>query len=109
MYLQIHVACGSLTEAEKISSALVDERLAACAQISGPVTSVYRWEGKVETTEEWMCTMKTREALYDDIEAEVLSIHSYDTPEIIATSVTHGNARYLKWVDEMTRSDGQEL
>ena len=102
MYLQIHVACGSRTEAEKIAGTLVGERLIACAQISGPVTSVYRWEGKVETAEEWMCTMKTTSKHYESVESKVHELHSYDTPEIIATRIETGSSTYLEWIDETT-------
>ena len=103
MYLQIHVACGSRPEAERIASILVGERLIACAQISGPVTSVYRWKGKVETSEEWMCTMKTVANHYKSIEAKVQELHSYDTPEIIATRIETGSATYLEWIDKTTK------
>lgn len=102
MYLQIHVACGSRSEAEKIAGTLVGERLIACAQISGPVTSVYRWESKVETAEEWMCTMKTVAKHFESIEVKVRELHSYDTPEIIATRIEKGAESYLQWLSDET-------
>ncbi len=71
MYIQIQVACGSRSEAESIGSRLVEKGLVACAQISAPITSVYRWEGRIQSSEEWMCTMKTTEVMYDLVESEV--------------------------------------
>ncbi|MET9589833.1 divalent-cation tolerance protein CutA [Streptomyces sp. NPDC006516] len=90
------------TDSEEKARALardaVDARLAACAQISGPVTSVYRWEGAVETGEEWQVLFKTTAHRYDELEAHLLAAHDYETPEIIATPVVRGSRRYLAWV-----------
>ncbi|MFF3582047.1 divalent-cation tolerance protein CutA [Streptomyces mirabilis] len=89
-------------KAEALARGAVEARAAACAQISGPVTSVYRWKGAVETASEWQVLFKTTGARYDALEAYLLAAHDYDTPEIIATPVVRGSADYLRWVEEET-------
>ncbi|MFG3494012.1 divalent-cation tolerance protein CutA [Streptomyces sp. NPDC047928] len=92
----------SAAKAEELARGAVEARLAACAQISGPVTSVYRWQGAVETAPEWQVLFKTAETTYDALEAYILRVHDYDTPEIIATPVVRGSAAYLEWVARET-------
>ncbi|MFD9650370.1 divalent-cation tolerance protein CutA [Streptomyces mirabilis] len=87
-------------KAETLARGAVEARVAACAQITGPVTSVYRWKGAVETASEWQVLFKTTGARYDALEAYLLAAHDYDTPEIIATPVVRGSADYLRWVEE---------
>lgn len=89
-------------KAEALARGAVEARAAACAQITGPVTSVYRWKGAVETASEWQVLFKTTGARYDALEAYLLAAHDYDTPEIIATPVVRGSADYLRWVEEET-------
>lgn len=101
-YVQVLTAAGSEAEAERISSALVEGRLAACVQVVGPVASRYRWEGAVETAQEWQCLAKTTAALYPRVEAAIREAHSYDEPEIVATPIVAGSAGYLAWVAEAT-------
>lgn len=88
--------------ARQIAEALVESRLAACVQVSGPITSVYRWQGAVETSQEWLCAAKTTEACWPGIERLVAEHHPYDTPELIATPITHASAGYAAWVREET-------
>ena len=92
-------------KAETLAHGAVAARVAACAQVSGPVTSVYRWEGEVRTDREWQVLLKTTAARYDDLEAYLRSAHDYDTPEIIATPVVRGGADYLAWVADETRPE----
>ncbi|MET9519071.1 divalent-cation tolerance protein CutA [Streptomyces sp. NPDC002994] len=80
----------------------VDARLAACAQVIGPVASVYWWEGVTETAEEWQVVFKTAGVRYADLEAHLKDAHDYETPEIIATAVVRGSAEYLAWVEQET-------
>jgi periplasmic divalent cation tolerance protein len=101
-YLQITTTTSSETEAEQVARALVTKRLAACVQIVGPVTSVYWWEDEVETAEEWLCFIKSKQDHYSQLEAAIRQIHPYDTPEIIATPITLGSRDYLRWIDEET-------
>lgn len=84
--------------ADAIAAALVDRRLAACVQVSGPITSVYRWQGAVETSQEWLCTAKTTAQRWEAIEALVAELHPYETPELVATPITQASAAYAAWV-----------
>ncbi|GGQ15122.1 divalent-cation tolerance protein CutA [Streptomyces roseolilacinus] len=89
-------------KAEALARGAVEARLAACAQVSGPVTSVYRWEGAVETAQEWQVLFKTAAARYDALEEHIRRHHDYATPEIVATPVVRGGADYLAWVERET-------
>ncbi len=80
--------------------ALVERRLAACVQVVGPVESRYRWEGRVETATEWLCVAKTTAERYDELEAVIVELHSYDVPEILAVPVVRGSAAYLRWLGD---------
>ena len=92
--------------ARELAAGAVEQRVAACAQISAPVTSVYRWEGAVTTDPEWQVLLKTAAARYEALEAYIRRVHSYDVPEIIATPVVRGNADYLSWVEQETTPPG---
>ncbi|MFE6891756.1 divalent-cation tolerance protein CutA [Streptomyces sp. NPDC057694] len=85
--------------AESLARGAVEARLAACAQISAPVTSVYRWEGAVETAREWQVLLKTTVARYAELEAWLREHHGYAVPEIVALPVVRGSADYLGWVE----------
>ncbi len=98
-YIQVTTTTESKEQAQTIAQNLVSAKLAACVQILGPITSTYRWKGKVETAEEWLCLIKTREGLYEELEKEIISLHSYETPEIIAVPISKGSADYLSWLD----------
>ncbi|MFV2120354.1 divalent-cation tolerance protein CutA [Streptomyces sp. Act-28] len=89
-------------KAEALARSAVEARLAACAQVSGPVTSVYHWEGAVETAQEWQVLFKTAAARYDALEEHIRRHHDYDTPEVIATPGGRGGADYLAWVERET-------
>ena len=69
---------------------------------SGPITSTYRWRGKIERQEEWQCWAKTRGELFDRVEAAIRRIHPYEVPEIIAVPIVAGSAGYLSWLDAET-------
>lgn len=98
-HLQVLTTAGSEEEAGRIAAALVDERLAACVQVLGPISSRYRWQGEIEQEQEWQCLAKTTAARYPALEAAIRRLHSYDEPEIIATSIVAGSAGYLAWID----------
>jgi periplasmic divalent cation tolerance protein len=104
-FIQVLTTTESRDVAETIGRALVDERLAACVQIVGPVTSIYRWQGKINTAQEWQCWAKTRRELYDRIEETIRRLHPYQLPEILAIAVTAGSADYLAWLAEETKKD----
>jgi periplasmic divalent cation tolerance protein len=99
-FLQIITTAGNREEADRIATTLVDRRLAACVQIVGPIRSVYRWEGQIEHSEEWLCQIKTTREQYGAVEAAIREVHSYDCPEIIATQIIAGSAGYLQWLAE---------
>jgi periplasmic divalent cation tolerance protein len=97
-YLQVATAAGSEEEAERIAAALVERRLAACVQTIGPIASRYRWRGEVETAREWLCLAKTETGLYEQVEAAIRELHSYEEPEIVATPIIAGSQGYLDWI-----------
>src|ERR1041384_616305 len=97
-----HVIVSSTTDSEEAARALaagvIEAHLGACAQIVGPITSVYRWEGKVETSAEWRVEIKTAAGRASDVADHIKANHGYDLPEIICTPITGGSSEYLAWV-----------
>lgn len=89
---------GSSEEAERIAAALVDERLAACVNLVAPLTSIYRWQGKIERSSEVLLVIKTRQSLVTRLIARLTTLHSYDVPEAIALPITSGARDYLAWL-----------
>ena len=98
--IQVTTTTETIDEAKRIARALVEGRLAACVQIIGPITSIYRWEGAVEESAEYQCVVKTRADRYHQVEAMIREHHSYDVPEIIAVSVVNGSEPYLYWLNQ---------
>lgn len=92
------VSAQSHEDAARIAEHLVESRLAACVQILPGMESVYRWEGKIEHSSEVLLLAKTTQDKFEELEGVVRSLHSYDTPEILALSVTAGSAPYLAWL-----------
>ena len=99
-FLQISTTTDSREKADTIASALVESRLAACVQVSGPITSVYRWQGEMEQSEEWLCTAKAKRERFSEVEALIRELHSYDCPEIVATAIAEASDDYLTWLGE---------
>ncbi|QDP94972.1 divalent-cation tolerance protein CutA [Microlunatus elymi] len=105
-FCQVHVTFDDRAAAQDVVTTIVGERLAACAQIDGPITSTYWWDGKPETAEEWRAEFKTRTDLLDQLTARVVDLHTYDTPQVVAVPVVGGLDDYLKWMrDETTSTD----
>lgn len=102
-FLLVTTTTSNREEAQDIATALVDKRLAACVQIVGPIESRYRWQGRVETAQEWLCLAKTTGDRYEALAATVRRLHSYDVPEIVAVAVVTGDPAYLGWITEETR------
>ena len=100
MHMVVFITAGGRGEAEKIGSALVEEGLAACVNTVGPITSVYRWKGRVERAEEHLLIVKTIEDSLGELTKRVKSLHSYSVPEIIALRIEGGSAEYLRWLEE---------
>ncbi|MFC6062023.1 divalent-cation tolerance protein CutA [Streptomyces ochraceiscleroticus] len=102
-FLTVLTTTDAAQKAEALARGAIEARLAACAQVSAPVTSVYRWDGGIETSEEWQVLLKTTGNRYQELEEYLRGAHDYDTPEIIATPVIHGAVDYLAWIQEETR------
>jgi len=98
-YVQIVTTTASREDAARIAQALVGERLAACVQVLGPIASTYRWQGAIETGQEWLCLIKSRGELYGRIEEAIRRLHPYEVPEILALPVAAGSPAYLAWLD----------
>jgi periplasmic divalent cation tolerance protein len=90
-YLVVLTTLDNGEGAQELSQNLVSSSLAACVQIVGPISSTYRWKNKVETTQEWICLVKTREELYSKVEAAIGEIHPYEVPEIMAVPISRGS------------------
>jgi len=95
---------GSEEQANRIARVLVDERLAACVNIVGPIRSIYRWRDAVEDESEYLLLVKTRSSLYGKVERRIKELHSYEVPEVIALSPDAGSLPYLEWLIESTAS-----
>ena len=90
---------------QRIARKLVEQRLAACVTISDLRESIYWWEGNIEQEQEHLLIIKTKKSLYSKLEGEILNLHPYDVPEIIALPVAAGNVKYLEWLSAETASD----
>jgi periplasmic divalent cation tolerance protein len=103
-YCQVVTTTDTRDEADRLARTAVTARVAACAQVVGPVTSVFWWEGAVDTAEEWQVWFKTTTAAYASLEQHLCEAHSYDVPEILCLPVTAGHRPYLDWMDAETRN-----
>ena len=98
-YTLIMVTTSSREEAEKIATTLLERKLIACANILGPVSSRFWWQGKIDLAEEYMIFMKTKRELFDQVADNVKQLHSYEVPEIIALPIVEGAKPYLEWIN----------
>jgi len=96
------VTAGDEQQAQSIARRLVDDRLAACVNIVGPIRSVYRWGDAVEDEPEFLLLIKTRASLLIRVERRVIELHSYEIPEVLAIAPSGGSAAYLRWLFEST-------
>lgn len=103
MNIIIFVTAGNAKEAGVIASALVKEKLAACVNIIGRVSSLFSWKGKIDKASESLLIIKTRRPQLKKIIRRVKSLHSYSVPEIIALPIIAGERTYLKWLNDCTR------
>lgn len=103
-HCQVVTTVGSAEEAERLAQSAVVARLAACAQVSGPIQSTYWWEGELNRAEEWQVTFKTTRERYPPLEAHIRDNHEYDVPEILCLPVIAGNPPYLAWLTEETHA-----
>lgn len=96
--LLIRVNMPDMATAEQISAALIQEKLAACTNISGPVQARYVWQGELAQSEEYVVWIKAPAALWPRIEARIRALHPHDTPAILALPVIHANEDFAQWV-----------
>jgi periplasmic divalent cation tolerance protein len=101
-FLVVQTTTDSRAEAVELARGAVEGRLAACAQVSGPVASTYWWEGTVERAEEWLLSLKLPAGGYQALADFLARSHSYDEPEIVATPIVAGSAAFLTWIEEET-------
>ena len=90
----------SQEEARRIAQQLVERSLAACVNVLGPIESIYRWQGKVETAGEFLLLIKTTAERFPDVRDALVALHSYEVPECIAIDVADGSAPYLAWLTD---------
>ena len=95
--------CASLEEARSIAHALVERQLAACVNIAPQIESVYRWQGEVETSAEWLVIIKTTLDAFDRVREALTKLHSYELPECIEIGIEDGSAAYLEWIGQSVR------
>ncbi|MEM9054265.1 MAG: divalent-cation tolerance protein CutA [Pseudomonadota bacterium] len=100
--LLIRITCPNQRVAGEIAEAAVEQRLAACANIEGPVTATYRWKGVIEQAFEYVLWLKSPAANFAKIEALTVDLHPYDVPAITGMPCTHVSADYEAWVKENT-------
>jgi periplasmic divalent cation tolerance protein len=94
---------GSRAEASRIATALVEEELAACVNIIGPIESIYRWHGKMESSPEFLLLVKTTSSRSSAAISRIRELHSYELPEAIELTIDGGNAEYLQWIAESVK------
>ena len=97
-YIIVMVTTTNKQEAENIAQNLLKERLIGCANIIGPVSSLFHWAGKIEKAEEYLIFMKSREDLFEKLAETVKALHSYEVPEILALPIVDGSRAYLDWL-----------
>jgi periplasmic divalent cation tolerance protein len=100
--VSVWITCAGADEAEKLGRALVEERLAACANVLPGVTSIYRWEGKLQRDAETGLLLKTRAELFPALEARVRALHGYEVPCIVGWPIEAASEPYARWVREQT-------
>ena len=98
-YIVVLMTSTGKEEAEKIVHSLLERKLIACANVIGPVQSHFHWSGKIESAEEYLVLMKSREKLFGELSEAVKTLHSYEVPEILALRVVAGSRAYLNWLD----------
>ena len=103
--VQVSTTTENRSDAETISNEVVKRRLAACAQVMGPIVSTYWWKDRLEKEEEWLCLIKTTEENYDRLERAIREIHPYEEPEIIAVPIVAGSQGYLEWLQKEVRRE----
>lgn len=99
----ILVTASSEDECRKIATHLVENKLAACVNITQPIVSIYRWEGKIDQGQEYQLFIKSTRELFPEIKTAIAKLHSYQTPEIICLPIIDGSPDYLQWIADSVR------
>ena len=102
-HIIVFITTKDVVEARKISKALLENKLIACANILDGVQSLFWWQGKIDEASEAMMILKTKKILFKKVLAQVKALHSYQTPEVIALPMIDGNSEYLKWINESVK------
>jgi periplasmic divalent cation tolerance protein len=97
--IQVITTVDSEEDAQNIAGAVVGERLAACAQVIGPISSTYHWNGDITNAEEWMVILKSRTDLFPELDALIQQLHPYDVPELLAVPIIAAGRSYLDWIN----------
>jgi periplasmic divalent cation tolerance protein len=100
----VFTTAGSEEEARKIAHHLVEYRLAACVNIVPKIESIYRWQGKVESSQEWLLLIKTSAQRFPTVRDAIKQLHSYDLPECIAINIEDGSVEYLEWLNDSLKT-----
>ncbi len=100
--LFVYVTAGDADEAERIGEAVVDARLAACANVLDGMRSIFRWQGSVQKGREAILILKTREDLFDALKERIVELHSYELPCVVALPITAGHEPFLDWIVDET-------
>ncbi len=103
-FIQLHVTFSSQVEAEGVATGLVESNCVACAQIEGPIMSVYRWQGQTRSEPEWRLVMKTRKDLFEKVSQVVSEMHTYDVPQIVALPLVNLSPAYRGWLSSQLES-----
>ena len=102
-YRFVYVTAKDDAEAAAIGQTVVSERLAACANVLGPIRSFYWWEGQVQDDREAVLVLKSRAALIDSLVARIKVLHSYSVPCVVSLEIVAGNPDFLRWIGAETR------
>lgn len=94
----VQTTTGSSADAEKLAETIIEHAQGACVQITGPMTSVYKWQGTIQKEEEFLVSIKTMSQVFPTLAELIRQHHTYDVPEIIALPIIDGSSEYLEWV-----------
>lgn len=103
-YSWLYITAGNVEEAKNIAKELVQQRLVACANLLGDISSFYWWEGRVQEDREVAFILKTKNSLIEEVKTRILQLHSYDCPCIVALPITGGNPEFLQWIQKQTKT-----
>ncbi len=97
--LETTTTVAKLEDAEGIATSLLEQRLAACVQINGPITSIYRWNNTIERSTEWKLTIKSAARLQEEIREHLIATHPYEVPELLFVLIDASSESYAKWLE----------